>query len=374
MNPNRSKPYRGVFAQLKAKTTLLTEERGTALLVTLAIITVILAVSLEINRQARSAIGVTEAHTNKAKLIHMANAGVQAAMAMLVKDRYDTDTDHLLEPWADQVRIAALLETLTFEAGSVAVSISDELSRIQVNALVQHPERRDFNDRQEIVWDQFIRGAVSQGDTFQEVDPAGIINTAKDWLDRGDDDAATGLSGAESDYYQGLDPPYACANGPFNHIAELALLKDFPAGLLQGSPETPGLQAYLTVHGAVDTGDGAYDFPGRINLNTAATPVIAALLPWEDLDKAPAIVDFRQVLIETDNQEAFADSQWYQQAPGCSDVEIDPELLMVASDLFRIESAAVLDGARLSMVVVVQREKQAKTGRWVCKPLQWESK
>ena len=343
-------------------------------MVTLAIITVILAVSLEINRQASSAIGVTEARITKTKLTHMASSGVQSAMALLVKDRSDTDTDHLLEPWADQAQLAALMETLTFEAGSVTISISDELSRIQVNALVNHPERRDFDDRQEIIWDQFIRGAVSQTDTFPDLDPAGIINTAKDWLDRGDDDATTGISGSESDYYQGLEPAYAAANGPFNHIAELALLKDFPAGLLQGSAEIPGLQAYLTVHGAVDSGNGNYDFPGRINLNTAQAPVIAALLPWEDVDKAPAIADFRQALIETENQEAFADPRWYQQAPGCSDVEIDPELVVVASDLFRIESTAVLKDARLTMIVIVQREKQTKTGRWISKTLQRETK
>lgn len=374
MNPNKSNSNRAVVNPSRPKTTLLNEERGTALLVTLAIITVILAVSLEINRQARAAIGVTEARITRTKLTHMATAGVQAAMALLVKDRNDTDTDHLLEPWADQAQVAAFMETLTFEAGSVAVSISDELSRIQVNALVQHPERRDFDDRQEIIWDQLIRGAVSQTDTFQDLDPAAIINTAKDWLDRGDDDATTGISGAESDYYQGLEPAYASANGPFNHIAELALLKDFPAGLLHGSSEIPGLQAYLTIHGAVDSGNGSYDFPGRINLNTAPAPVIAALLPWEDLDKAPAIVDFREVLIETDNREAFADPRWYQQAPGCSDVEIDPELVMVASDLFRIESTAVLNDARLTIVVIVQREKQTKTGRWISKTLQWETK
>jgi len=353
---------------------LLNEDRGTALLVTLAIITVLLTVSLEINRQARSAIGLTAARTNEDKLNHMAVAGIQAAMAILVKDRYDSDTDHLLEPWADQARIAAVVDALELETGSVTVSVSDELSRIQVNALVQYPERRDFNDRQEIVWDQFFRGAVSRLASEQAIDMAAIINTAKDWLDHNDDDATTGLSGAESDYYQGLDPAYNSANGPFNHIAELALLKDFPKALLRGTHDLPGLQAYLTVHGAVDSGDGGYDFPGRINLNTAPLPVITALLPWEDLDKAPAIDDYRQLLIEADNREAFADPSWYRQAPGCGDVDIDPQLVTTASDLFRITSTARLDDALLEMVVVIRREKQAKTGKWICKTLQWETK
>jgi len=380
MTPDMPKPYRyassrrDLWAHAPPDTQRLNGERGTALLVTLAIITVLLAVSLEINRQARSAIGVTTARANQGKLTHMAAAGIQAAMAILVKDRYDSDTDHLLEPWADQAHTAAVMDALNFESGSVAVSISDELSRIQVNALVLYPDRRDFNDRQEIVWDQFIRAAVSRSQSEADIDPAAIINTAKDWLDRGDDEATTGLTGAESDYYQGLVPAYACTNGPFNHIAELALLKDFPADLLFGSPEMPGLQAYLTVHGAVDTGDGAYNFPGSINLNTAQLPVIAALLPWEDLDKAPAIDAYRQLMIEADNREAFADQRWYQQVPGCGDVEIDPQLITTASDLFRIESTAVLGNSRLVMTVVVRREKQAKTGKWICKTLQWETK
>ncbi len=49
-----------------------------------------------------------------------------------------------------------------------------------------------------------------------------IINSLKDWLDSGDDDAITGLSGAESDYYEGLEPPYSCKNGPMDNLGEVA--------------------------------------------------------------------------------------------------------------------------------------------------------
>jgi len=65
------------------------------------------------------------------------------------------------------------------------------------------------------------------------MDPSAIINSIKDWLDSGDDDAITGLSGAESAYYQDLDPPYPCRNGPFPHLGELALLKGVTAELFE---------------------------------------------------------------------------------------------------------------------------------------------
>ena len=353
---------------------IISNSRGTALLITLAVITLVIAVTLEINRQVRSSVTRSAAGTDRIKLIRIASSGINAAQAILVKDRNKSDADSLLEDWADDRKVAKVLDDMPFENGSVTVNISDELSRIQVNALVKYPETRSFNERQRIIWEQLIRYAKIQSDQFEDIDPDVIINSAKDWLDTGDDDAITGLSGAESDYYMSLDSPYACKNGPFAHIDELALLKGFPMEFLHGSDRIPGIAAYLTVRGVFDPGDGKFDYPGRINLNTAEPAVIAAILPWENKDQALAIVDFRQLLIETDNTAAFQTPLWYQQAPGCGNLKIDPALLTVSSDLFRIESTAALGEARLTVIALVRRENQKKTGRWVCKTLQWEIK
>lgn len=351
----------------------ISNNHGSALLLTLAVITLIIAVTIEINRQVRSSLTRTYTHTNRLQLTQWAASGIQTAMAILVKDRNESEIDSLLEEWADPRKIEAALADLTFENASVSVHITDELSRIQVNALVAFPDRHSFNESQRIIWEQLLQNAITANEEFEALNPDEIINAAKDWLDAGDDDAITGLSGAESDYYQGLDPPYTCGNGPLAHLAELVLLKGFSPKLLYGSDTTPGLEAYLTVRGESDLG-GDFEYPGRINLNTAEPLVLAAILPWESRELVPAIVDYRLLLLETENHEAFGNPRWYRQAPGCGDIEIDPALVTVASDLFRIEATAAQGETRVSVVSLVRREKQKATGRWMCKTLQWEIK
>lgn len=354
--------------------TIIKNNQGVALLITLAVITLLIAVGLEINRKVRRYVSTTYTTGNQIALTQLAASGTQAAMAMLIKDRETSDSDSLLEDWADPEEIALVLADLPFEDGQVSIKISDELSRIQVNALVEFPERRQFNVRQQAIWDQLLRSVMALQDDFADIDPGTIINSAKDWIDAGDDDATTGLTGAEADYYEGLDPPYTCRNGPFLHTAELALVRGVPTGLLFGTEGFPGIADQITIFGSSPDNNGKAVYMGSINLNTASPMVIAAVLPAEYQDRAEAISDYRQLLIEADNGEAFENRNWYKDAPGASDIEIDPGLITVSSDLFRIEVTAALHETALITETIIQREKQKKTGKWICKTLRWEAK
>ena len=51
-----------------------------------------------------------------------------------------------------------------------------------------------------------------------------------DWIDQDDNTE----SGAETDYYATLDPPYAAKNGPFDTIEELLLVKGVTPEILYG--------------------------------------------------------------------------------------------------------------------------------------------
>jgi general secretion pathway protein K len=212
--------------------TAFTNNRGIALLITLSIITVLIAGVLEWNRKVRSALTITAVSRDRVTLAHMAAAGVNAAMVLLIKDKIDSDADSLQEDWANPEKINEALAQIPFEEGTVTFKITDELSKIQVNALVQYPEGQQFNEVQREMWDRFIRLSLDSENYQEDADPTAIINSIKDWLDSGDDEAITGLSGAESGYYQGLTPPYPCRNGPFPHLGELALVKGVTAELL----------------------------------------------------------------------------------------------------------------------------------------------
>jgi general secretion pathway protein K len=357
------------------KSNLIRNNRGVALLITLTIITLLIVTTLELNRQARAAVLSGATIRDRITLSEMTSSAVNLAMAMLVKDKEISAIDSLQEDWADPEIIKALLNEVAFDEGGLTLSISDELSRIQVNALVQYPDVQNFNPLQRSLLDRFLRLALSSTETTEDIDPATtIINSLKDWLDSGDDDALTGLSGAESDYYEDLDPPYRCKNGWLTHISELRLIKGITPEIYDGSDDIPGMSKYVTVNGIVNRNDSSVNFSGKININTAELPVLTALLPEENQDLAQAIYDYRMEKSGSIYTHDLSSQTWYKQVPGAGDIEIKPQLITTQSDIFKIETSAVLHDMKMSLTVVVHRLTEAETGKYYCKVLSWEPK
>ncbi len=349
-------------------------DRGVALLIVLALMAVLVPASLELNRRARDTVMAAAAARDRLSLSQMAEAGTSAAMAVLIKDKLESTIDSIQEDWAHPEKIAEVLQDLPFDKGKVDFTISDELARIQVNALVEFPEGRSFNESQKIMWDRFTRLLLSQHEALEELEATTIVNSVKDWLDSGDDGAITGLDGAESEFYRSLDPPYTCRNGPLPRIDELVLVKGIIPELFHGIGELPGISRFMTVHGmsrSPKTVEGRnFAFDGKININTAPLPVLVAVIPSENPEYAQLIHDYRH---EKDGDTYIHDLSrptWYRSVDGIpGDLRIDPKLLTTASDLFRIEVSATLNGLEKRVETVVQREKAKETGKWKCKVL-----
>ena len=348
--------------------------RGVALIITLSIIAVLVVTTLELNRKARSSVYVSGAFRERIQLKQMAMSGVHAAMALLIKDKENSDIDSIQEDWADPEKMEELLMEMPFDYGRVRVSIVDELGKIQVNSLVKFPDGRDFNESQREMWEHFLSLAIPVLDRTDDTAPIPIINSLKDWLDRGDDDLITGLSGAESEYYRDLNPPYACQNGPFHHLGELMLVKGITPDFFEGVGGVPGIADYMTVWGMTATTDNQFTFKGAININTADLPVIAAILPAENEHLAQSIFEYRAELSDGKYVHGLSSPTWYTEAPGCSDLEINPKLIQATSDLFRMRAQAELKGMTLTVEVVVKRVIEKKTGKWHAKTLSYQEK
>ncbi len=398
---------------------ILKNDHGVALLITLMVITILITVAFELNRKVRSYVISTAIGRDRITLTEMAETGIDIAQAFLVNDKEQDEEnskmmDSLFEDWAAPESINEALAEIPFDNGNVTVTITDELSKIQVNALVQFPKGTDFNGDQQILWDRFLGYVLSSENPEDDSHPVAIINSVKDWLDSDDDDAITGLTGAESDYYEGLEPPYACKNGPFTHLNELYLVKGITKDLLQGMENTDtvsdllsgldleidsdemaeqisgsdlsDLSMYMTVYGMVgideqksaDKIEGSdkkkFSFNGRVNINTAELPVLTAILETDSQDLAPAIYEYRETDPESDSEEIpdLSSLNWYKSAPGCSDVKINETLIAVTSDFFRITATAVKNDVELTITSVVQREKNKKLNKWECRVLSWE--
>ena len=352
---------------------ILKGNRGIALLITISVTTILVAAALEYNRRARFAIISTAAVRDHLTMSNMADSGVYAAMALLVKDRSESDFDSLQEDWANPEKIDEILQEISFEKGKLSVTITDELSKIQVNALVLYPDSRGFNQTQIMLWDRLLRFIGNEEQLKDDSDPVAIVNSVKDWLDSGDDDATSGLSGAEANYYEDLDPPYAVRNGPIPDLNELLLIKGITPELYYGKGETPGLSHHMTVHGMTLGAGTAFNWPGRININTADLPVLAALLGIENEEMAQSLFDFRQEIVAGKDVHDFSSTKWYKNIPGFGDIAIDPKLISVSSDVFRIESEATTSNIKTSVIAVVQRVQSPQSGKWTCKVLSWQT-
>lgn len=350
--------------------------RGVALLITLAVTTLLVAAGLEYNRRARYALVSSAAARNDLSLTEMAASGVHVAMAILAKDRVDNDTDTPMDAWADTAAIDEVLREFPFEEGRLAVVISDELGKIQVNALVSYPDGREFNEAQRSLWERFLQYYADRKelklDLKDDSEPVAIINSLKDWLDSGDDDAITGLSGAETSYYQGRKPPYAARNGPFADINELLLVKGITPDLYHGTAEIPGISNYVTVLGVAPGEGTGLTFPGRINLTTAEIPVLFALLPAENKDLVETIDEVRRDIASGKQTVDMRNPAWLNKIPGLAGIKLDPKLITMASDLFRVRSTATLHDAESTVTAVLKREQAPQSGKWTCRVVSWQ--
>lgn len=360
-----------------AQIPLIENNRGIALIITLMVIALLVAVTFELNRQMRSAVTDSAVSRDRMSLLHMISSGVEVARAVLIQDKNTTEIDSVQENWADPEKLNEYLAQVPFDDGEIAIFISDELSRIQVNALVAYPQGKEFNAAQRDLWYRFIAlllTQVKEEDDFMAeiIEPNAIINPIKDWLDFDDGDAITGLNGAENDYYRSLDPPYGCRNGPIRHIQELMRIKGItPELFMHVDEEVSGISQFVTVYGVVGA-DNKFTFPGKININTAELPVVAALLPPEFMFLAPEICNFRVEKANDNYLNDLSDPIWYKNVPGCSEIEISPELIATQSDLFRIECLARINDMFMSATVIVLREKDPKTEKWFCRVLHWK--
>lgn len=107
-----------------------------------------------------------------------------------------------------------------------------------------------------------------------------IMDAVADWQD---EDNLQHAEGAEQDYYDGLEPAYACKNAPIESLDELLLIRGVTPELYYGSDERPGLIHFLDVNGQAE----------RLDIN-AAHPLTFAIVPGLSPREAAVFVLMRQ--------------------------------------------------------------------------------
>ena len=406
------------------------QEQGLALVLTLFVVALVTVLVLEYHFDASVEIDLATNYASDVQAYHLALAGVRFAQALLQQAPKDTngpedtwyklglvpacfspqqlldlataslgdalpterrDAKTAVEPrMADQ-----RLEDMSQGAGCVSLRITDENSKLPINAL--RPPNGDENQPPPPVWVSIFQKFF---ESFK-IDPE-VVDALIDWLDTGDNPRGTG--GAERSYYQSLPVPYVPPNGPMRTPGELRLVKGLNdvetlAKLFPGAtPEAVadldlGSNNYLTPFGAEETqaatpagsqtsrqtssqtsrqtssqtsrqtssqtSGQATNQAVKVNVNTASPEVLKALIVGAQDGAQTArsnaesvveeIVAKRQEKKLKNLNEAVQDASLQQTLGSVADVK---------STYFRIESIGVVGIVQKKIVAVLKRDAQ----------------
>ncbi|HXM84119.1 MAG TPA: type II secretion system minor pseudopilin GspK [Burkholderiales bacterium] len=232
-------------------------ERGVAVVLAMGVVALaaIAAAAMLASQSTWSRhVELTSEHVQAQALVQ---AGVDWARALLSDDRRVSSVDHLGEPWALR------LPPVPVDNGELAGQIDDQQGAFNLNNLVRNgavspPHLAQFRRLLQILGLPDVAGSLV------------------DWLDADNEPQPQG--GAESDYYQGLQPPYLAANQPLTDVAELALVRGFDEAV------RARLRPFVT----------ALPRFTAVNANTASPEVLAAVVEGLGLDGARAMVAQRE--------------------------------------------------------------------------------
>lgn len=225
------------------------DERGIALILSLLILTILVALILDFDAEARRELRDATAFRDGLKATILARAGIQAARAVL---RQDSQIEAKLQVHYDGPGDIWLIPLNDFPIGDgiVTATVEDERGKLNLNALSNLPDPQAR-----------IPVILRYKRLFElvQVDPR-VVDAIVDWVDP---DEIPEPDGAESTYYQTLRQPYRAANAPLQSFEELLLIKGVTPDMLTR------LAKYVTVFPS--QGDT------KVNLNTADPLVMRAL-------------------------------------------------------------------------------------------------
>ncbi|MFW1909164.1 type II secretion system minor pseudopilin GspK [Acinetobacter ursingii] len=217
----------------------------------IALITILVMVALATILAATIAKKQSNTAENTAYLIRQDQSLLYAKSAeaffseLLVQDAQDSaQVDHLGETWAKP------MPTFPVEDGYISGELQDESGKFNLNNLVKADGTPDENVQK---WFEKLLVRVGL--------PAELSQAVIDWQDP--DDQPTGAMGAESSYYQGLQPPYLAPNTQFHSIEELKRVRGFEG------KNFDLIKPYIS---ALPTTQST-----KININTAPALVLASI-------------------------------------------------------------------------------------------------
>jgi general secretion pathway protein K len=329
-------------------TDLCKNNRGVALILAVAVISLLIAVTVQFSKEMRQELMSSANGLSINTLEIMAKSGYNLAEAVLQADvsKEEVAGDTLQDNWAilkDQ-EMSPLYQTATLD-----IAITDLSGRVQLNSLLGSADGGDdaIAARTAALLKRLLLSEDLPEVTAEQADL--IIQAISNWIDKDDDDEE-GFESTESSFYRGLQPSYASKNGPMEFVEELLLIRGITRLLYYGNEEFVGLRDLVTVHGT----------DGTINLNTAPKAVLKAMSPSLNEALAAQLVAFRE---DEKNRELLNGKMWYEKVlPGDVVMEINSDMLVTESTFFQIIARAENNGMGKILSATVQRKPDKTIG------------
>jgi len=308
-------------------------ERGTALVLTLLIIITLAGLTLGFSGESGVELTLAGYMKDSTRAYQLARSGINIALELLARDE-DFEMDTFNEDWRKFGSIP-LADGVAEEGVSFYGGMIDENSKININLL--RNSQGEIDEKREAQMRRLFR---AMGVAEERLNPV------LDWLDADDIERQ---DGAEGYFYQSLEEPYECANGPFLTLGQVFLVRGMREFERFGEKNSKKLMDFLTIHS-----------DGKINVNTAPKEVLESLGESMDPALAAAIVEYRE-------EEPFESIEDLSKVAGM-DGDVLAEIgqwITVKSSTFSIEAHVNCNGAVASIRTIAQRQgNKAKLIYW----------
>jgi len=237
------------------------ERGGVALVIVIWIMVVLIAIAGEFSYTMRTEINISRNLKEEEEAYQLALAGIEQAKLEIMSAQTNAvvylNEEKMLVFGIDTEDKEGLERKVDMGNGTFEYVITDEDGKLNINT--EPVERLKYI---------FLETGID----VTEVDT--IVDSIIDWRDADD---LHMLNGAEEDYYDSLDRPYSCKDGPLDSLDELLLVKgmkkEYLSGFVVQEEEAEGESK--TTYEGVDKYFTVYSSNG-ININTAPSAVLEA--------------------------------------------------------------------------------------------------
>lgn len=237
-------------------------ERGFALVLTLLVTTLLVALLIEFVNEVYVATSSRHNFVAAQQAGILADSGFSGGVKLLQLVLSNQSYSSLSDRWAKPL-------TLEEEKGTLQIVIEEENAKLSLNHIAL--PNGTFDEAYQGMAARLMKGLGLSPD---------LCDALADWVD---EDEYPHPAGAETEWYKTLKPPYETRNGRLETLEELGSVKGFGGAALEK------LRPFVTVYGGSPAAPAA-----PVNINTAPAEVLLALHEQMNDDLVTRIIDYRR--------------------------------------------------------------------------------